>query len=121
MADAMDDVVMAEIAEVGKLKIDISLLTKRFECPHSLASVPNSLNFVFISSKRDSTVQPRVAGGRFGSSSRVPSSTSTSDVVKAVNLNSETQNYFLKVWGMFSSFVISKTWGKLIKLVRFQN
>jgi len=45
MAAAMDDVVMAEIAEVGKFEIEISLLTGRFQFSHSLASVPNSLNF----------------------------------------------------------------------------
>ena len=114
MAGAMDDAVMDDKVEVGKLKIVISLLTESFECSHSLASVLNSLNFHSIPSKGSSTVQSRGAKGRLGSSTGVPISTSTSDVVKAVNLNLETQNYFLKVWGMFSGFVISQTWGKLI-------
>jgi len=107
---------MDDKVEIGKLKIEISLLTESFGCAHLLASAPNSLNFLPILSKGLSTVQSRGAKGRLGSSTGVPISTSTSDVVKAVNLNSETQNYFLKVFRMFSSFVISQTWGKLISL-----
>ena len=73
----MDDVVMEEKMKVGKTKIEISLLTERFGCPHSLASVLNSLNFHPISKKGNLTVQPQGAGGQCRSSTETSSSMTT--------------------------------------------